>query len=161
MSPWLMGATPEGPFGLALIALHLGAYGAFTWAFGLGCASLRRGESEAAFQKRTLRWIRVGFLMLTAGLVTHCTWTTFAWGEFWAPDPARGFGMVVWLAYAGALHMHHVPSLKGRRTILASLVAWGLLVIILLGVNLRAGLGSDSYFNGTLFPSSHASHPGS
>lgn len=161
MSPWLVGATPEGPLGLALIALHVGAYGAFTWAFGLGCTSLRRGESEAAFQKRALRWIRVGFLLLAAGLVAHSTWTTFAWGEFWTPDPAKGFALVVWLVYAGVLHMHHMSTLKGRKTILASLFAWGLLVIILLGVNLGAVPGPVSTSSGTLSSSFPASQPGS
>lgn len=160
MNPLLAGSTPEGPFRLVLLLLHVAAYGALTWAFGLGCGSLRRGESAGALQARALRWLRAGFLLLSAGLIAHSTWTTFARGEFWAGEPAQNLGLLVWLAYAGVLHMHHVPSLRGRRTILASLIAWSLLVLILLGVNLRSDRGSVSPSSGTASQAPHTSHPG-
>lgn len=160
MNPLLVGSTPDGPFHLVLLLLHAGAYGAFTWAFGLGCGSLRRGESAAALQASALRWLRVGFLLLSAGLIAHGTWTNFTWGEFWTGEPAQNLGLMVWLAYAGVLHMHHVPSLRGKKTILASLAAWGLLALLLLGVNLRSDRGSLSPSTGTASQAARTSHPG-
>jgi len=157
----LAGPTLEGPFRFVLALLHVGAYGALTVAAVIGCLSLRGEESAATRQVTSLRWMRVGFLLLSAGQIAHSTWTTFAWGEFWTWDPAKNLGLMVWLAYAGVLHMHHVPSLKGRKTIIASLVAWGLLAIVLLGVNLRSDRGVVSSSNGTMSKESFTSHPGS
>ncbi len=158
MNRLLLGSTPDGPFRFLLLLLHAGAYGALTWAFGLGCGSLRRGDS-ATLQVSALRWLRVGFLLLSAGLISHSTWTTFAWGEFWTWDPAKNLGLLVWLAYAGVLHTHHLPGMRGKKTILASLVAWGLLALLLLGVNLRSDRGAVSP-TGTASQTQTTSHPG-
>lgn len=157
----LAGSTLEGPFWVVLALLHVGAYGALTVAAALGGLSLRHGASAAAPQTATLRWLRAGFLLLTAGQIAHSTWTTFAWGEFWTWDPAKNLGLLVWLAYAAVLHMHHVPDLRGKKTILASLGAWALLILALLCVNLLPDHGSVSPSKGTLSHHSPASHPGS
>ncbi len=160
MNPLLLGSTPDGPFHLVLLLLHTGAYGALTWAFGLGCRSLRRKTSATTLEASSLRWLRAGFLLLSAGLIAHSTWTTFIWGEFWAGEHGQNLGLITWLVYAAVLHMHHVPSLRGRRTILASLAAWSLLAISLLCVNLRSDPGSVSHSTGTASQTPHTSHPG-
>lgn len=157
----LAGSTLEGPFRLALALLHVGAYGTLTVAAVLGGLSLRRGVSSPAPQMASLRWLRAGFLLLTAGQIAHSTWTTFAWGEFWTWDPAKNLGLLVWLAYAAVLHMHHLPDLRGKKTVLASLGAWALLILALLCVNLLPGLESASPSKGALSHHSPASHPGS
>lgn len=157
----LAGTTLEGPFQLVLALLHVSAYGALTVAAVLGGLSLRHGASAAAPQTATLRWLRAGFLLLSAGQIAHSTWTTFAWGEFWTWDPAKNLGLLVWLAYAAVLHMHHVPDLRGKKTVLASLGAWSLLVLALLCVNLLPAHESVSLSKGTLPHHSPANHPGS
>ncbi len=157
----LAGSTLEGPFRFVLALLHVGAYGALTVASLIGCLSLRGGASAPALQGTSLRWMRAGFLLLTAGQIAHSTWTTFAWGEFWSWDPAKNLGLMVWLAYAGVLHMHHLPNLKGKKTILASLGAWGLLVLALLCVNLLQDRETVLSSKGSWSQQSSASQSGS
>lgn len=157
----LAGSTLEGPFRLVLALLHVGAYGALTVAAAFGCLSLRRRASTPGAQMASLRWLRAGFLLLSAGQIAHSTWTTFAWGEFWTWDPAKNLGLLVWLAYAAVLHMHHMPDMKGKKTVLASLGAWALLILALLCVNLLPDHEFVSPLKGTLSQHSPASHPGS
>lgn len=131
---WPLG---EGPFLIGMALIHAAAYVALTVAFGIALLSLRPPkDSVFNFRLAVLRWIRIGFLLLSAELILQCTWTTFAWGEFWVWDPGKNFSLLVWLVYAGILHMHHVPTYKGRHLVLACLWGWGFLVLTFLGTML-------------------------
>jgi|GEM_PF-1731113 len=132
MNLLLADSSPEGFFRTLLAVTQGTAYAALTVAFVLGLLSLRlRSLPElrcVEYQRRTIQWIRAGFLLLTLAQIAHCTWTTFAWGESWVWDPAKSLGLLAWMTYAGVLHMHHVPTLKGRKAMLASLGGWVFLV---------------------------------
>jgi cytochrome c biogenesis factor len=132
-----------GPGWAAWIVLQAAACLTLTVAFALGVRALTTpsGDLQRTRLAGTLPWLRAGFLLLTLAWVGQSLWLTMAWGESWAWDSARNLGLLVWLAYAGVLHMHHVPNLRGRRAVQASLVAWGLLA---LGLVVVPYLGSQA-----------------
>lgn len=138
MNPLLVGSSQvSGPILIGMAVMQIAGYAALTVGFGLGILSLRpRRESRFDPQGAVLRWIRAGFLLLSAALILHSTWTTFALGEFWVWDPAKNMSLLVWLVYAGLLHMHHVPTLRGRNFVIASLWGWSILVLLALGMTL-------------------------
>jgi len=118
----------SGIFRIVLVVIFMAAYAALTIGFVLAFRSLLRSID---LEKTVVKWIRVGFLLLSVALIVHSTWTTFAWGEYWAWDPAKNAGVLAWLMFAGVLHMHHVPELRGRRVLFASLAAWSLFTLTL------------------------------
>ncbi len=129
MNPLLLGAGQEGPFRFLVAGLQAAAYAALTGAFGLGLHALGGAPGiRPKREQRTLQGIRAGFLLLSLALIAHSAWTALVWGEAWAFDTAKNLGLFAWLVYAGVLHLHHVPGLRGRRVILASLLGWGLVV---------------------------------
>jgi cytochrome c biogenesis factor len=147
MNP-LVGGNPlgDGPFLFGMVLIHAAAYTAVTVAFGMGLLALRPPKDSAFdFHLEVVRWIRIGFLLLSSALILQCTWTTFAWGEFWVWDPVKSFSLLAWLVYAGILHMHHVPTYRGRAVVLANLWGWGFLFLTFLGTMLmdRSLLVSD------------------
>ncbi len=127
-------------------------YGAFTAAFVVGMLSLLRqgngapepgtfwalalGSAEVDFETLNRQWIRFGFFMLACGLVTGSLWAKCAWGDRWGWDPKETWGLLNWLVYAGVLHMHHVPGLKGPKAVWASLLAWGFVLFVFFGMGL-------------------------
>ena len=93
------------------------------------------------------RIIRVGFPMLTVGLLLGAVWGKIAWGDYWNWDPKELWSLATWLVYAGYFH---VRWLTGRRwqKLHASIAIAGVvfIVITLLWVNLsRAFAGMHSY----------------
>lgn len=127
MNPLLgVSSVVAGPFRGLLMLTHAVSLLLFTAAFlsALRYLVVIPGDRRADLEGRTIQALRAGFLMLALALILHSSWTTYAWGEFWAWDPAKNLGLVVWLAYGGVLHIHHVPALKGRPVVLASLGVW-------------------------------------
>ncbi len=111
-----------------------GVYGA--WSF------LAKKEEQAAPALRAL--VKLGFLLLTAGIITGSVWAEAAWGSYWSWDPKEIWSLITWLFYAGLLHM----SKTGRAgaAALCRLAVLGLFLVIFtwLGVNFLLG-GLHSY----------------
>jgi ABC-type transport system involved in cytochrome c biogenesis permease subunit len=114
--------------GAALLPLAVAAF--------LALRTLRASPESA--RPAALRWLRAGFLLLTLAWVAESLWLTVAWGEAWAWDPARNLGLLAWLVCAGALHLHHVPHLKGRKPARTGLAIGSLLALALCGLSLLA-----------------------
>jgi len=84
--------------------------------------------------------VRLGFPLLTLGLVLGAVWGKMAWGDYWNWDPKELWSLAAWLVFLGYLHFR---SLYGRRYPRAN-ASWVLagvaaIVLTLLWVNL-AGL---------------------
>jgi ABC-type transport system involved in cytochrome c biogenesis permease subunit len=100
----------------------------------------RAGTALAAARERTTwRLARVGFPLLTIGLVVGAAWGKRAWGDWWHFDPKELWALVTWLVFAGYFHLR--AALDGRRLRLCSaavLVGAGAIGMTLLWVNLTA-----------------------
>lgn len=98
-------------------------------------------------EEATYQTIRLGFPLLTLGLVLGSVWGQQAWGDWWGWDPKELWSLASWLVYVGYLHFRYMFGKRFPRINSLWAIA-GLVVIIitLLWVNLsRLFPGLHSY----------------
>lgn len=123
----------------ALAAVQAGLHVVDKWS--------KRIELGAASETATYRIIRLGFPLLTLGLVLGALWGKLAWGDYWNWDPKELWSLATFLIYVAYLH---VRSLYGARHSLVNaglaLGGFACVIITLLWVNLgRIFSGMHSY----------------
>jgi len=91
---------------------------------------------------------RLGFPLLTLGLVLGAVWGKIAWGDYWNWDPKELWSLVSWLVFLGYLHVRYMHGKRFPR-LNCALAVLGLaaIVLTLLWVNLARifGGGLHSY----------------
>jgi ABC-type transport system involved in cytochrome c biogenesis permease subunit len=93
------------------------------------------------------KMVRLGFPLLSLGLVLGAVWGKLAWGDYWNWDPKELWSFASWLLFAGYLHFRHLYGQRFPRAN-AWLVTLGMvaIAITLLWVNLgRIFGGLHSY----------------
>ncbi len=108
---------------------------------------LYRGPAEAAaYELGTYRMVRMGFPLLSLGLILGAWWGKIAWGDYWNWDPKELWSLVSWLVYLGYLHFRYIFGTKrGKINSVLALSGFLAIIITLLWVNLAkifAGLHS-------------------
>ena len=105
-------------------------------------------ETElVSYEQGAYRVAKLGFPLLTIGLVLGAWWAKLAWGDFWSWDPKELWSLVSWLIFLGYFHLRYMFGTKYPR-LNAALVVGGLaaILITLLWVNLaRIFVGLHSY----------------
>ena len=97
-----------------------------------------RGDAAALdYEQSANRLARLGFPLLTLGLVLGMWWGKRAWGVYWNWDPKELWSFISWLVYLAYFHFRYMFALRFRRANCAFLMA-GLaaIVLTLLWVNL-------------------------
>ncbi len=85
----------------------------------------------------------IGFILLSAGIITGAIWADSAWGRYWGWDPKETWSLITWLVYAAFLHSRYLRGWQGTRLAVFSIIGFGCVVFTFLGVNLLlAGLHS-------------------
>ncbi len=98
------------------------------------------------YELATYNMIRLGFPLLTLGLVLGAVWGKLAWGDYWSWDPKELWSLTSWLAYIAYLHVRSLYGTRKARANSALAIVGGMLVIVtLLWVNL-----ADKVFKGGL-----------
>ena len=94
--------------------------------------------------------VRLGFPLLTLGLLLGAVWGKVAWGHYWNWDPKELWSFVTWLAYLEYLHFRHMFGTKHAR-INSMLAIGGMLAVLitLLWVNLATRLFPGLHAYGT------------
>ncbi len=119
-------------------------YGSFALSAMVGVAYLMKERGVLADRLPALdvlddvmyKSIAVGFAFFTIATILGALWAAEAWGGYWSWDPKETWALIVWLNYAGWLHMRLMKGLRGH------IAAWwaltGLLVttFAFLGVNM-------------------------
>lgn len=99
-----------------------------------------RGPDPAALARRELatwRMVRLGFPLLTAGLLLGASWGKLAWGDYWNWDPKELWSLATWLIYVAYFHFRHMYGRRRPRASAAIATAGALAVVLtLLWVNL-------------------------
>ncbi|BBO67960.1 c-type cytochrome biogenesis protein CcsB [Desulfosarcina alkanivorans] len=90
----------------------------------------------------THKMVMLGFLFLTAGIITGAVWANSAWGRYWGWDPKETWSLITWFIYATLLHARLMRGWRGRRTAVFSIAGFGAVLFTYLGVNLLPGLHS-------------------
>lgn len=133
-------------------------YGAFSLAAMLGVAYLvrermqRRNPQSAVLQRMPggdvlddlmYKSIALGFVFFTIATILGAVWAAEAWGGYWSWDPKETWSLIVWLNYAGWLHMRLTKGWRGVPMAWWSLVGFGITLFCFIGVNMfLAGLHS-------------------
>ncbi len=81
------------------------------------------------------RNVVVGFIMLTAGIITGAVWADQAWGRYWGWDPKEIWSLVTWLVYGAFLHSRFMRGWRGRRLAFFSLLGFACVLFTYFGVN--------------------------
>ncbi len=90
-----------------------------------------------SYELGVYKTVRLGFPLLTLGLILGAVWGKIAWGDYWNWDPKELWSFVSWLVYVGYFHFRYTSGRKYPR-VNSAIVLSGLLTIVvtLLWVNL-------------------------
>jgi len=113
----------------------------------LGMVAIVPGRTEliAATDRLHHRFIQVGVILLTAGIITGSMWGSASWGRYWGWDPKEVWSLVALLGYVALLHARATGWIRGFGTALCSTLAFWLVVMAYVGVNYVLGIGLHSY----------------
>ncbi len=90
------------------------------------------------------RCLKVGFPLLTLGIITGSIWAEKAWGSYWSWDPKETWSLITWFLYAALLHQRLTVGWRGRRAAIMTIVAFATLVFTYLGASFLLS-GAHSY----------------
>jgi len=94
------------------------------------------------------RCLGLGFVLLTAGLISGAVWANEAWGSYWSWDPKETWALVSVLVYATILHLRFIPGLKSKFVFnLVSFWGYSAILFTFFGVNFVL-VGLHSYAQG-------------
>jgi ABC-type transport system involved in cytochrome c biogenesis permease subunit len=139
-----------------LMGVHVGAYLlAYAVLFKAGvqaCKALAaRGDDgrgrAASRELDAFKLVRLGFPLLTLGLVLGAVWGSVAWGDYWQWDPKELWSLAMWLVYAGYFQVRSMSGAR-RPRLSAAIAVVGAVVVVatILWVNLaRIFAGLHSY----------------
>lgn len=96
-------------------------------------------ENLVSYDVGAYKMVKLGFPLLTLGLILGAIWGKIAWGDYWNWDPKELWSFVTWLIYIGYFHFMYVSGRRFPR-LNSVLVLSGLLAIAitLLWVNLSS-----------------------
>lgn len=102
---------------------------------------------KEVFEYLTYRSIQVGWPLLTIGILLGAVWANTAWGNAWSWDPKETWALITWLTYTVYLHFRMILGWAGRRSIIASMVGFAMVLLTYFGVSFLPGLsgGMHSY----------------
>ena len=136
-----------------VITCFLG-YAGFGVSAALGLMYLLTGQSRTPESSRALllddliyQTVVVGFILLTAGIITGAVWANQAWGNYWSWDPKETWSLITWLVYAAMLHSRYLRGWYGKRLAVFSVVGFACVLFTYFGVNLFLS-GLHSYASG-------------
>ena len=104
-------------------------------------------EDNLQYEQTTYDMVRVGFPLLTLGLILGSYWGKQAWGDYWGWDPKELWSLASWLVFLAYFHFRYMfgkkhPNVNSLLAILGMVA----IIITLLWVNLsRLFPGMHSY----------------
>ncbi len=102
-----------------------------------------RVSNPGVFDNVTYRAIRIGYPLLTLGIVTGAIWANSCWGRYWGWDPKETWSLITWIIYSVFLHLRYTGGWKNRWSSWAAVVGFISVIFTYLGVNyLFTGLHS-------------------
>ena len=126
------------------------SYSAFAVAFAVGIVYLiqekrLKSKTPSEFSQslpalepldRTIyRLIGWGFPILTLGIILGARWAYDAWGRYWGWDAKETWALITWFTYAIYLHMRMVAHWRGRKSVILSMIGFGIVLFTYIGVN--------------------------
>ena len=104
-------------------------------------------ERIAQCERATYCAVRLGFPLMTLGLILGALWANLAWGRYWGWDPKEALSLATWLVYLVYLHFRQAYGVRFPRANAALALCGAIFVVVtLVWVNLP----------GSMFPGLHA-----
>ena len=109
----------------------------------------RFGHIERAdfkyYEELVYTCIKVGIVLLSAGIILGGVWADYSWGRFWGWDPKETWSLIVLLFYMAMLHGKNTSWMTTQRFI--NFAATGFLTVMMawFGVNYILATGLHSY----------------
>ena len=128
------------------------SYSAFAFALGIGNITLShylfRSNNNLAI--RTLshltdQAIKLGVMLLAAGVVSGAAWADRSWGRFWGWDPKEVWALVALFGYLAVLHARASGRVGDGGFAVLSVSCFALVVMAWYGVNFVLGAGLHRY----------------
>ncbi len=94
----------------------------------------RRLPSLDALDSAAEKCLKIGFPLLTLGIVTGSIWAEQAWGAYWSWDPKETWSLITWFLYAALLHQRFTVGWRGRRAAYMTIVGFITLLFTFIGV---------------------------
>nr|YP_010472962.1 cytochrome c heme attachment protein [Eriocaulon fistulosum]UVH66410.1 cytochrome c heme attachment protein [Eriocaulon fistulosum] len=95
------------------------------------------------------RFISLGFIFLTIGILCGAVWANEAWGSYWNWDPKETWAFITWATFAIYLHTRKNNNWKGINSALVAFMGFLIIWICYFGINLLE-IGLHSYGSFTL-----------
>ena len=98
--------------------------------------------------------IKIGVVLLAAGIILGGVWADYSWGRFWGWDPKETWSLIALLIYVAILHGRYAGWIKPKQFLPFISLAFLSILMCWFGVNyiLAAGLHSYGFSeNGTIF----------
>lgn len=89
--------------------------------------------------------IKVGVVLLAAGIILGGVWADYSWGRFWGWDPKETWSLIVLLFYMAVLHGKSTSWINTHRFIMLSAAGFMTVMMAWFGVNYILATGLHSY----------------
>ena len=137
ISPWLT----------IHVAILMTAYSMLTFTFILALISIpliilkRRQELVQNITQISRIFCIIGVVLLAIGIMIGSAWANISWGQYWSWDPKETWAFITLLGYCAALP-GVIPAADRHPWLyhLIVIIAFGLLIMTYLGVNLFGGM---------------------
>jgi cytochrome c-type biogenesis protein CcsB len=101
-----------------------------------------RLPKQRLLDELTHQMVLLGFLFLTAGIISGAVWANSAWGRYWGWDPKETWSLITWFVYATLLHARLMRGWRGKRIAVFSMIGFAAVLFTYFGVNYLPGLHS-------------------
>lgn len=78
------------------------------------------------------RGIILGLPLLTLALASGILWSQQVYGLHWHSDPKLYVSLITWVLYSLIIYFHYVSSIRGKRLITFSIIAFSIVIVIFL-----------------------------
>ncbi|MBP5664377.1 MAG: cytochrome c biogenesis protein CcsA [Bacteroidales bacterium] len=137
ISPWLT----------VHVSILMTAYSMLTFTFILALISIsfiilkRKQETVQNITNTSRVFCIIGVVLLTTGIIIGSAWANISWGQYWSWDPKETWALITLLGYCAALP-GVIPAADRHPWLyhLIILIAFGLLIMTYLGINLFGGM---------------------
>jgi cytochrome c-type biogenesis protein CcsB len=89
--------------------------------------------------------IKVGIVLLAAGIILGGVWADYSWGRFWGWDPKETWSLIVLLLYVAVLHGKSTSWINTKGFIIFSAAGFMSVMMAWFGVNYILATGLHSY----------------
>ena len=78
---------------------------------------------------------QLGFLFLTAGVLTGAWWANASWGRYWGWDPKETGAFIAWCVYGAYLHLRRFGFLQAKGSAWMSVLGFLAILFTMIGVS--------------------------